>query len=84
MDASNLLETLAVLIEVAITAIAVLIALQNRKRYGWFIAVTFGLFVFFDIGRIFSFPISGEIHSLIFLIACCSMMYAIWLLWKEA
>jgi hypothetical protein len=83
MDISNLLQTLAILIEVAIAAVAVLIAVQNKKVYGWFIALTFVLFVLFDIGRVFMVEISGDVHSLIFLAACASMLYAVWLIWKE-
>jgi hypothetical protein len=83
MDASNLLETLAVLVEIAIAAVAVLIAVQSRKTYGWFIAATFTLFVFFDIFRIFSLPMSADLHGFIFLVACCLMLYAVWLLYSE-
>ena len=83
MDISNLLQTLAVLVEFAITAIAVLIAIQCRKRYAWFIAGCFALFVLFDIFRIFSLPMAADLHGLIFLVACCLMLYAVWLLYGE-
>ena len=83
MDASNLLQTLAVLVECAITILGVLIAVQNKKTYGWFIAATFGLYVLFDIFRIFSLPMSAEIHAGIFLLACAMMLGAAWLLYSE-
>ncbi|MCK9579114.1 MAG: hypothetical protein M0Q92_01535 [Methanoregula sp.] len=83
MDASNLLQTLAVLVECAIAAIAVLIAIQYKKIYGWFIAGTFVLFVLFDIFRIFSLPMSADLHAGILLIATVLMLYAVWLLYKE-
>jgi hypothetical protein len=83
MDISNLLETLAVLVECAVAAIACLIAVQNRKAYGWFIAATFALFVLFDIFRIFSLPMPADLHAGIFLVACCLMLYAVWLLYSE-
>jgi hypothetical protein len=83
MDVSNLLETLAVLVECAIAAIACLVAVQNRKVYGWFIAATFALFVLFDIFRIFSLPMPADLHAGIFLVACCLMLYAVWLLYCE-
>ena len=83
MDASNLLQTLAVLVEVAVAAVAVLVAVQNRKVYGWFIAATFSLFVLFDIFRIFSLPLSADLHGFIFLVACCCMLYAVWLIYGE-
>jgi hypothetical protein len=83
MDISNLLQTLAVLVEFAVAAVAVLIATQNRKTYGWFIAATFALFVLFDIFRIFTLPMSADIHGFIFLVACCLMLYAVWLMYSE-
>jgi hypothetical protein len=83
MDASNLLQTLAVFVEVTIAAFGALIAVQNRKAYGWLIAVTFALFVLFDIFRIFALPLSADLHGFIFLIACCLMLWAVWILYSE-
>lgn len=83
MDASNLLQTLAVLVEFAIAVIGVLIAVQTRRIYGWFIAATFGLFVLFDTFRIFAIPLAPDLHGLILLVACCLMLYATWLIYNE-
>jgi lipopolysaccharide export LptBFGC system permease protein LptF len=83
MDISNLLQTLAVLVECAIAAIAFLIALQYRKLYGGLIAITFAFFVVFDIVRIFALPVSADINALIFLVACILMLGATWLLYSE-
>ena len=83
MDISQLLQTLAILVEVAVTALAILIAVQNRKIYGWFIAGTFGLFVLFDIFRIFPLPIPADANSFLFLVACILMLCAVWLIYGE-
>jgi len=80
---SDVLQIIAVLLEVAVTLVAVVIATRNRKAYGWGIAVTFGLFVLFDIGRIFALPVPDTAHALIFLVACGSMVYGVWLIYKE-
>jgi len=80
---SDFLQIIAVLLEVAVTAIAVIIATWQKKSYGWCIAVTFGLFVLFDIGRLSSLPLTEEAHSLIFLVACGSMLYGVWLMYRE-
>lgn len=80
---SDFLQVIAVLLEVAVTLVAVVIATRNRKTYGWCIAVTFGLFVLFDIGRIFALPVPDTAHALIFLVACGSMLYAVWLMYQE-
>lgn len=83
MQLPDILQLIAVLVECAVTVLSVLIAVRNKKVYGWFIAVTFALFVLFDIARIFLLPLSNEVHALIFLVACGSMLYAVWLLYKE-
>jgi uncharacterized membrane protein len=83
MQFSYFLQIIAVLLEVAVTMVAAVIATRNRKAYGWFIAVTFGLFVLFDICRIFALPVPDTAHALIFLVACGSMLYGVWLMYKE-
>jgi hypothetical protein len=83
MQLSDIVQILAILIECAIAGIAILIAVRNKKVYGWFIAATFALFVLFDISRIFALAISSDIHSLVFFIACALMLCGIWLLYKE-
>jgi hypothetical protein len=80
---SDFLQIIAVLLEVAVTVIAAGIAIRRKKSYGWCIAVTFLLFVLFDIGRLFSLPLSDEAHALIFLVACGSMLYGVWLMYEE-
>jgi hypothetical protein len=80
---SDFLQMIAVLLEVAVTIIAIVMATRQRKLYGWCIAITFGLFVLFDIGRLFSLPLPDAVHALIFLVACGSMLYGVWLMYEE-
>jgi len=80
---SDFLQIIAVLLEVAVTVIAVVMATRQQKSYGWCIAVTFCLFVLFDIGRLFSLPIPDAADALIFLVACGSMLYGVWLMYRE-
>jgi hypothetical protein len=82
MQIPDLLQLIATLIELVIAVAAVLIATQQKKTWGWFIALTFALFVVFDLARIFALDISANLHALILLVACLSMLYAVWLLWK--
>jgi hypothetical protein len=83
MQVSDILQLLATLIEIIVAIVAILIATQKKKNYGWFIALTFGLFVIFDLARIFALDISVDIHSLILLVACLSMLYGAWLIYSE-
>ena len=83
MDIPGTIQLAATLIEVAIAVVACLIAWKKNKIYGWFIGITFGLFVIFDVARIFMLDVSGDQHALILLIACISMLYAVYLIWKK-
>ena len=82
MQISDLLQLIATLIEIVIAVIAVLIATQKKKTYGWFIALTFTLFVVFDLARIFALDIPADLQSLTLLVACLSMLYTVWLVWN--
>jgi hypothetical protein len=83
MSLSDVLQIIAVLFEIIIACAGVAIATRRKKFYGWFIAVTFGLFVVFDIARIFAMTLMEDLHALIFLIACGSMMFAVWLMYND-
>ncbi|MGA2161700.1 MAG: hypothetical protein ABSG28_05820 [Methanoregula sp.] len=84
MDIADFIQIIAILLECAVVVIAVLIATQKMRMYGWFIAATFVLFVLFDLIRIF-FPYGlSRLHSLILFVACVSMLYAMWLMYKDA
>ena len=80
---SDFLQIIAVILEVAVTAIAIVIATRYQKSYGWCIAITFGLYVLFDIGRLVALPVSDAAHALVFLVACGSMLSGVWLMYKE-
>ena len=83
MQASDLLQLAATLLEIIIAAFATLVAVRGKKTYAWFIAVTFSLFVLFDIIRIFALPVSEDIHSGLFLLACILMLYGVWTMYLD-
>jgi hypothetical protein len=83
MDISGIIQLVATLTEVIIALVAFLIAWKKKKQYGWFIGITFALFVLFDLARIFALEVSAELHALVLLIACLSMLYAVYLIWKK-
>ena len=84
MSLPDVLQIIAVLFEIIIACAMVAIATSRKKFYGWFIAVTFGLFVVFDIARIFATDIPEDLHALIFLVASGSMVFAAWLIYNES
>lgn len=83
MQVADLLQLLAIILECAVAIIAVLVAVQYRKIYGWLIALTFGLFALFDIFRVFTLPVPADLHALILLVASASMVTAVWMMLGE-
>jgi hypothetical protein len=83
MDISDIIQMLAILIECGVVVIAVLIATRNHKQYGGLIAITFALFVLFDLIRILWENGLSGIHSLLLFVACVSMLYAVWLMYND-
>jgi len=84
MQTAESVQFVATIAEVAVAILSLLVAWKKKKMYGGFVAITFALFVIFDLERLFSLNISPDIHAFIFLVACLSMLYAVWLMWKES
>nr|WP_319377490.1 hypothetical protein [uncultured Methanoregula sp.] len=83
MQISDVIQVIAIITELAVAILALLVAWKRKKMYGGFIAITFALFVIFDIDRILALNILPGLHAVIFLAACLSMLYAVWLMWQE-
>jgi hypothetical protein len=83
MDVSGTLQLIASLAEVVVALLAFLIAVKKKKTYGWFVGITFTLYVLFNLARIFALDVPAEWDALVFLVACLSMVYAVWLIVQE-
>ncbi|MCX6692203.1 MAG: hypothetical protein NTW33_09210 [Methanoregula sp.] len=83
MDTNTVLQVLSILIECVVVLGGVRLATKGKKFYGWWIALTFALYVVFDLSRLGFLPKSESIISPLFLIASLSILYAIWLIGCE-
>lgn len=79
----NIYHLASVLIEIIVILMGLKLALQN-KGYGWFIALTFSIYVFYDLSRFISIGISEQILDISFLIASLSILWAFWQISKKA
>jgi hypothetical protein len=80
MDTNTVLQVLGILIECIVLVAGVRLAIKGKKYYGWWIALTFALYVAFDLSRLGFLPKSEAVISPLFLIASLSILYAVWLL----
>jgi len=74
----NFLHFVSILLEMVVALLGVMLATMKQKRYGWFIALTFLLYVFYDLAFFLSLQISQDLLYYVFFIATLSILWAIW------
>jgi hypothetical protein len=83
MDLSLYLQPVSITIEVIICGIGLGIGMMKKKVFGWLIALTFAIYVVYDISAFSGEGLSSSTSSIIFLIASISMLVAVWLLFSR-
>jgi hypothetical protein len=83
MALSLYLQPVSILIEVIVCAFGVGIGMLKRQTYGWFIALTFGIYVVYDFSALSGAALPGDALALIFLAASVSMLYVAWTLYSR-
>ncbi len=77
----ELIHGLSILIE-GVVAMLGLKLLSEKKIYGLGIFVTFGIYVFYDLAKYFSFKMSSDFLYIIFFVASVSAFLTVWKLVK--
>lgn len=80
----NLLQLISIFLEVAVAALGMMLAVSKKKTYGWLIALTFVIYVFYDLANLFSLNISMDLLYAIFFLATLSILWATWRIFEEA
>jgi peptide deformylase len=75
-------RVLSIVLEVAVAAMAMLAAVKGRP-YLYGLALTFAIYVLYDLGRFFGWNVEKGILSVLFLVASASALYAVWGLYRE-
>jgi hypothetical protein len=84
MEIPEILHFASIGIEVLVVIIAVFLATVRKKQYGWLIALTFTIYVFYDTARTFPDLFPPVFLSVIFLVASASIFVAVWKMYKES
>ena len=80
----NALQTISVLLELVVVALGLMLVIGKKKMYGWCIALTFILYVFYDLANLLSLHISQDSLDVLFFMATLSILWAIWNIFLEA
>lgn len=83
MELSGIIQAISIIIESAVIVLAIRIAAAGNRAYGWLFALTFALYVVFDLSRLGLVPISEELSSPLFLVASLSAFLAVVLILRE-
>jgi hypothetical protein len=76
------LQYVSILIELLIVVLGI-IMIFNKKNYGWFFLITFGIYVFYDFVKMVGFEISSDILYASFFIATLSILILTWKIFKK-
>ncbi len=79
----ELLHSFSILLEAAAAVFGLLIALQKKKKYGWGIAFTFAVYVFYDTARFVSADVSQDMMYAAFFAATISILWTVYAIYKE-
>ena len=80
----NLLHLLSIFLEAVVAALGIMLAIGKKKMYGWCIALTFVLYVVYDLTNLLALNISQDTMYMIFFVATLSILWAVWNIFLES
>ncbi len=78
----NELQTLSIIIEMAVAILGLLLWLQHRKIIGAYVFITFSVYVFYDLVKLWGLCVPELLLRILFAIASISALIAVWKLYR--
>ena len=72
----------SIALEVAVAVLAALAAYRGRP-YLYGLALTFGIYVLYDLGRLLGWNVEQGVLPVLFLVASASALFAVWGLYRD-
>jgi hypothetical protein len=79
----NWIQLISIILEFAIVIISLIIALKNKKVYGYTLALTFLIYVIYDLSKLIQLSVNDLMLSLLFFIATLSALFSVWKIYNE-
>ena len=76
------LQFLSIILE-ALIAVLFGLAAQKNKSYLYGLALTFGVYVYYDLSKLLAWYVSGNFLSIIFFVATLSALWSAWGIYKR-
>ncbi len=80
----NALPMISILLEMVVAALGEALAVSRKKVYGWFIALTFVLYVFYDLANLLPLDVPRDLLYVLFFVATASILWEVWSIFLEA
>jgi len=77
------LQTISILLELIIVFISLGIVISKKQLAGYGLAITFGIYVFYDAAKFYNYAIDEQILETIFFIATLSALISVLLIYKK-
>jgi len=79
----EILQLISIILEAIIVLIGISIALAKKAALGWGFALTFGIYVFYDIAQYQHWQTDQAIIKSLFFVATVSAFWAVWSVYKQ-
>jgi len=73
----NFLQLLSILLEFVIVILSLILVYKKKKIYGYGIALTFLIYVYYDLAKLFAWSVPEIVLSIFFLLATISMLLVV-------
>jgi len=80
----NILRLVSILLEIIVAVLGIMLATVKKKKYGWCIALTFAIYVFYDLAHFRPLSVSQNLLHILFFIATISILWVVWRIYKKS
>ncbi len=74
----NIWNVVSLLLELAVVILGLMLALHKGKFYGWLIALTFTIYVIYDLVRFLAIDLAPGVLDMLFTAASLSVFLGLW------
>jgi hypothetical protein len=78
------LQPVSIILEAMVVLTGLMLAVKKKKSYGWCIALTFGIYIYYDLANYLALGVSKGVLSVLFFIASVSILWAVTEIYRKA
>jgi hypothetical protein len=79
----NIWNLVSLLLEIGVVVLGLGLAVIRKKAYGWLIALTFLIYVFYDLARFLRLDLDQRVLDSLFVVASGAIFLALWRLFSD-